>query len=115
MNHKLTVAFSPCPNDTFMFHAWVNGLIDTQGHQFQIKLADVEALNQSAFKEEADITKLSFSAFAHVADRYELLTSGAALGHNCGPLLVSKHNFKWEELPQLKIVIPGKYTTANLL
>ena len=50
MNHKLTVAFSPCPNDTFMFHAWVNGLIDTQGHQFQIKLADVEALNQSAFK-----------------------------------------------------------------
>ena len=115
MNHKLTVAFSPCPNDTFMFHAWVNGLIDTQGHQFQIKLADVEALNQSAFKEEADITKLSFSAFAHVADRYELLTSGVALGHNCGPLLVSKHNFKWEELPQLKIVIPGKYTTANLL
>jgi len=115
MNHKLTVAFSPCPNDTFMFHAWVEGLINMQGHQFKIRMADVEELNQSAMKQEADITKLSFAAFAHLADRYELLTSGAALGHQCGPLLVSKHNFKWEELPQLKIVIPGKFTTANLL
>ena len=115
MKDALKLAFSPCPNDTFMFHAWVEGLIDTQGNQFEIKMADVEELNQSAMKEDADITKLSFSAFAHVADRYELLTSGAALGHNCGPLLVSKHNFKWEELSQVKIVIPGKYTTANLL
>ena len=115
MKHALTLAFSPCPNDTFMFHAWVEGLINMQGHQFKIRMADVEELNQSALKEEADITKLSFAAFAHLADRYELLTSGAALGHQCGPLLVSKHNFKWEELPQLKIVIPGKFTTANLL
>ena len=98
-----------------MFHAWVEGLINMQGHQFKIRMADVEELNQSAMKQEADITKLSFAAFAHLADRYELLTSGAALGHQCGPLLVSKHNFKWEELPQLKIVIPGKFTTANLL
>ena len=115
MKHALTLAFSPCPNDTFMFHAWVEGLINMQGHQFKIKMADVEELNQSAMKQEADITKLSFAAFAHLADKYELLTSGAALGHQCGPLLVSKHNFKWEELPQLKIVIPGKFTTANLL
>lgn len=115
MKHALTLAFSPCPNDTFMFHAWVEGLINMQGHQFNITMADVEELNQSAMKQEADITKLSFAAFAHLADRYELLTSGAALGHQCGPLLVSKHNFKWEELPQLKIVIPGKFTTANLL
>lgn len=115
MKHALTLAFSPCPNDTFMFHAWVEGLINMQGHQFKIRMADVEELNQSAMKQEADITKLSFAAFAHLADRYELLTSGAALGHQCGPLLVSKHNFKWEELPQLKIVIPGKFTTANLL
>lgn len=115
MKHALTLAFSPCPNDTFMFHAWVEGLINMQGHQFKIKMADVEELNQSAMKEEADITKLSFAAFAHLADKYELLTSGAALGHQCGPLLVSKHNFKWENLPQLKVVIPGKYTTANLL
>ncbi len=115
MKHALTLAFSPCPNDTFMFHAWVEGLINMQGHQFNITMADVEELNQSAMKEEADITKLSFAAFAHLADKYELLTSGAALGHQCGPLLVSKHNFKWEELPQLKVVIPGKYTTANLL
>ncbi|HRA60875.1 MAG TPA: 1,4-dihydroxy-6-naphthoate synthase [Bacteroidia bacterium] len=115
MKHALTLAFSPCPNDTFMFHAWVEGLINMQGHQFKIRMADVEELNQSALKEEADITKLSFAAFAHLADKYELLTSGAALGHQCGPLLVSKHNFKWEELPQLKIVIPGKFTTANLL
>ena len=115
MKHALTLAFSPCPNDTFMFHAWVEGLINMQGHQFNITMADVEELNQSALKEEADITKLSFAAFAHLADKYELLTSGAALGHQCGPLLVSKHNFKWEELPQLKIVIPGKFTTANLL
>ncbi len=115
MKHALTLAFSPCPNDTFMFHAWVEGLINMQGHQFKIRMADVEELNQSAMKQEADITKLSFAAFAHLADKYELLTSGAALGHQCGPLLVSKHNFKWEELPQLKIVIPGKFTTANLL
>ena len=112
---KLTIGFSPCPNDTFIFDAMVHGKIDTEGLEFEVVLADVEELNRKAAKAELDITKLSYHAFAYLTDKYMLLRSGSALGNNCGPLLVSKKNFRLEELKDLSIAIPGKYTTANFL
>ena len=114
---KLTLAFSPCPNDCFIFDAMVHGRIDLEGLEFEVRLADVEALNTAAFGEEVDITKLSFHAYAYCADRYILLDAGSALGRNCGPLLISKRPISSEEAAagKLRIAIPGKYTTANFL
>jgi 1,4-dihydroxy-6-naphthoate synthase len=112
---KLTLGFSTCPNDTFIFDALVHKKIDTQGLEFELLLADVEELNNEAFKGEIDITKLSYHAYAYVADNYKLLDSGSALGNNNGPLLISKHKIYPDEIEDLNIAIPGKYTTANLL
>ncbi len=110
-----SLGFSTCPNDTFIFDAMVNGRIDTEGLRFELHLADVEELNQLAFKSTLDITKVSYHAFAYLSDAYQLLTAGSALGFNNGPLLISKHKIFPDELTGLKIAIPGKNTTANLL
>ena len=114
---KLTLAFSPCPNDCFIFDAMVHGRIDVEGLEFDVQLADVEALNTAAFTGGVDITKLSFHAYAYCVDRYVLLDAGSALGRNCGPLLISKRPVSTEEAAagKLRIAIPGKYTTANFL
>jgi len=112
---KLKLAFSTCPNDTFIFDALVHHKIDTQGLKFELMLADVEVLNNAAFENEVDITKLSYHAYAYVSDNYLLLDSGSALGKNNGPLLISKHKIYPDEIDELNIAIPGKYTTANLL
>mgnify|MGYP003577394514 CR=1 FL=1 len=119
---KLTLGFSPCPNDTFIFDALIHHKIDTEGLDFEVYYDDVETLNQKAMKGQLDITKLSFHAFAYVADQYALLDAGSALGFGVGPLLISKNNFGGENDPQLqapnsplKVGIPGKYTTANFL
>jgi 1,4-dihydroxy-6-naphthoate synthase len=112
---KLTLGFSPCPNDTFIFDALVHDRIDTGDLEFEVQLADVEALNQQAFRGELDVTKLSFHAFAHLTETYQLLDAGSALGNNCGPLLIAGREMHKEELPEAKIAIPGKYTTANFL
>jgi len=114
---KLTLAFSPCPNDCFMFDAIVNGRIDLEGLEFDVRLADVEALNKAAFAGEVDVTKLSYHAYAYCAGGYVLLDAGSALGRNCGPLLISKRAIPQEEVASgaLRIAIPGKYTTANFL
>ncbi|HZM95997.1 MAG TPA: 1,4-dihydroxy-6-naphthoate synthase [Vicinamibacterales bacterium] len=113
----LTLGFSPCPNDCFMFDAMVHDRIDCEGLDFSVRMADIEALNASAFAGEADVTKLSFHAYAYCADRYVLLDAGSALGRNCGPLLISKRAISNEEVAtgKLRIAIPGKYTTANFL
>ena len=113
----LSLGFSPCPNDCFMFDAIVHRRIDLEGLEFEPHLADVEALNTSAFSGTADVTKLSYHAYAYCADRYALLDAGSALGRNCGPLLISKRVISPEEVVAggLKIAIPGKYTTANFL
>ncbi len=111
--NKITIGFSPCPNDCFIFDAMIHGKIDTEGLQFDVVMEDVEALNKKAFKGELDITKLSFFAFAHLTKFYELLNSGSALGKGCGPILVQSSKFKVESFT--KIAIPGKYTTANFL
>jgi len=114
---KLSLGFSPCPNDCFIFDALVHGRIDLEGLEFETVLADVEALNTAAFAGEADITKLSFHAYAYCASKYVLLDAGSALGNNCGPLLISKRPITFDEVASgdLKIAIPGKYTTANFL
>jgi 1,4-dihydroxy-6-naphthoate synthase len=113
----LTLGFSPCPNDCFMFDAMIHGRIDCEGLEFSVRMADIEALNASAFAGEADITKLSFHAYAYCAGDYVLLDAGSALGRNCGPLLISKRVVPIEEVASgtLRIAIPGKYTTANFL
>jgi 1,4-dihydroxy-6-naphthoate synthase len=110
-----TLGFSPCPNDTFIFDAMVNQKIDTEGLTFDYRMADVEALNQQAFRNDLDITKLSFHAFIYLTENYLLLNSGSALGNNCGPLLIAKRNYSLDEINDLKIAIPGEYTTANFL
>ena len=112
-NSPITLGFSPCPNDCFIFDAMIHGKIDTEGLQFIVVMEDVEALNKKAFKGELDITKLSFFAFAHLTKIYQLLNSGSALGKGCGPLLVASSKFKVQS--STKIAIPGKYTTANFL
>lgn len=112
---KLSLGFSPCPNDTFIFDALVHGKIDTEGLEFEIVLADVEELNLKAFRKELDITKISFHALGHLLSDYALLWSGAALGNNCGPLLISKKEISPEEVKNCSIAIPGQYTTANFL
>jgi 1,4-dihydroxy-6-naphthoate synthase len=114
---KLTLAFSPCPNDCFMFDAMVHGRIDGEGLEFDVHLADIEALNTAAFAGASDVTKLSFHAYAYCADRYVLLDAGSALGRNCGPLLISKRPIVRSEVSagDLRIAIPGKYTTARFL
>lgn len=114
-NSSLTLGFSPCPNDTFIFDAMLNGRIDTEGISFKPVIEDVEKLNQRAFSTSLDITKLSYHAYAYLTDRYLLLDAGSALGNNCGPLLISKRPYSKEDLPGLRVAIPGKYTTANFL
>jgi 1,4-dihydroxy-6-naphthoate synthase len=112
---NFTLGFSPCPNDCFIFDALIHKKIDTQGIDFNIIMEDVEALNNRAFNNELDITKLSYHAFLHLTNEYALLNSGSALGFNCGPLLVKKKDVEIEDLNKALIAIPGKYTTANFL
>lgn len=114
---KLSLGFSPCPNDCFMFDAIVNRRIDLEGLEFSIRMADVEALNKAAFAGQADVTKLSYHAYAYCTRDYVLLDAGSALGRNCGPLLISKRPIPVDEAAAgaLAIAIPGRYTTANCL
>jgi 1,4-dihydroxy-6-naphthoate synthase len=113
---KLTLGFSPCPNDTFIFDALIHHKIDTEGLEFEVFFDDVETLNQKAFKAELDITKLSFHAFAYVHEQYVLLDAGSALGFGVGPLLICKNQDVANNLdPGLRVGIPGEYTTANFL
>ena len=110
---KLTLGFSPCPNDTFIFDALVHHKIDTEGLEFEVVFADVEQLNLWALAGKLDVTKLSFNAFTYCVEDYALLDSGSALGRNCGPLLIKKPNTILTS--ESTIAIPGKYTTANML
>ena len=113
---NLTLAFSPCPNDTFMFHALVHGLIDTEGLSFDTVLYDVEELNERAQRQCYDVTKLSYHGWFTVRDRYAMLSSGSALGWDCGPLLVRRADDPDVLLRSgLRIAVPGRYTTGALL
>lgn len=114
---KLTLGFSPCPNDTFIFDALVNGKIDAEGFEFEPVLEDVETLNQWALQGRLDITKLSFPAYFKTVETYCLLPSGSALGNGVGPLLVSGSDkvVSEEDVNAATVLLPGENTTANLL
>jgi len=114
-NQTLSIGYSTCPNDTFIFDALINGKIDNQGFTFETILTDVEELNVKSFDESLDITKLSIFAYSQVADKYQILDAGSALGTKNGPLLISKKKINVYQLEKYKIAIPGKHTTANFL
>src|SRR5271154_1900660 len=111
---KLTLGFSPCPNDTFIFDALVNKKIDTDGFKFDIFLEDVQTLNQWALQQKLDVTKISYGVFPLLTENYNLLDAGGALGKGVGPLLISKKEIPISEIENCTIAIPGKNTTANL-
>lgn len=115
MTAPLTLGFSPCPNDTFMFYPLVHGLVDTGGISFTERLEDVETLNRLAVKGVLDVSKVSYAALGHFREQYALLRAGSALGRGCGPLLVVKEPLVVDDLVGKTIAIPGRYTTAHLL
>lgn len=112
---QLTLGFSPCPNDTFIFDALVNNRIDTGGLQFDVAMEDVQTLNEWAKKCRLDISKISYGVLPVVTKDYLLLNSGGALGKGVGPLLVSKRAIHASEVPDCTIAIPGENTTAHML
>jgi 1,4-dihydroxy-6-naphthoate synthase len=111
----ISLGFSPCPNDTFIFDALVHQKIDTEGLSFNYRMEDVETLNGLAMTDALDMVKISYHAFLYVADRYRMLDSGSAIGFGAGPLLISKKQYSLNDLPNLTVAIPGEYTTAHLL
>lgn len=112
---KLSIGFSPCPNDTFIFDALVNKKIDTEDLEFDVILEDIQTLNQWSSENKLDITKLSFPAFFQKNGEYEMLNSGAALGKGVGPLLIAKRMVNVPDVNHCSIAIPGELTTANFL
>jgi len=115
VNRTLTLGFSPCPNDTFIFHALVKSLVTAGNLSFKEHLMDVEQLNQQALAAAFDVTKVSFHLYGHIRNNYTLLPSGAALGRGCGPLLVSSKECPVSSLHNKPVALPGRYTTAALL
>ena len=111
----LSLGFSPCPNDTFIFHALVHGMVKGAISFQPPFLEDVETLNGWAMQKRLDVSKLSFHALGHVLDEYCVLSAGSALGRGCGPLIVAAKSHDISTGSALKIGIPGKYTTASLL
>ena len=111
----LTLGYSPCPNDTFIFYAIVHGKVDTENVIFHEVLLDVETLNQMALRSELDVTKISYHAFGWLREDYCLLRSGSAIGRNCGPLIAAKESYTVEDLKGKRVAIPGRLTTAYLL
>ena len=113
---SLSIGFSPCPNDTYIFCGLVKGHIPFAGWSLQPeRLEDVETLNEWALQGRLDITKLSFHAYGHVMEEYVLLKAGGALGRGCGPLLVAGHKVDPANIANMTVAIPGKYTTAAML
>lgn len=112
---KLRLGLSPCPNDTFIFHALLHGLVDTGGVTFEPVIEDVESLNERMQRGELEVTKASFAAFAHARDGYAALRTGAALGRGNGPLVVARRPMKPFELGDCRVLLPGALTTAALL
>ena len=115
MEQQLTLGYSPCPNDTYIFYALVRGKVPVPGLAFRERLEDVETLNQLALDGTLDLTKISYHALGHLRERYALLRSGGALGRGCGPLIVARPGTRIEDLRSGTVAIPGKLTTAWLL
>lgn len=115
MTSSLSLGYSPCPNDTYIFYALTHNKVTVPGHTIAERLEDVETLNQLALGSLLDLTKISYHAYGHLRDRYALLHSGSALGRGCGPLVIAPSTTDMARLRGKRIAIPGKLTTANLL
>lgn len=111
----LTIGYSPCPNDTYIFGALAAGLIELPEFELSVRLHDVETLNTMAFTGSLEISKLSVFAWLQVKQHYHLLQCGAALGYGCGPLVVARRPMTRQEVINSRIVLPGPWTTAHLL
>jgi 1,4-dihydroxy-6-naphthoate synthase len=111
----LSLAISPCPNDTFIFNALLHNKIDLEGLKFDYQLHDVETLNKMAISGGVDLVKVSFFTYLLLQQNYVLLDSGSALGFGNGPLLISRKDYSPEDLPNLTVAVPGQYTTAHML
>lgn len=112
---SLTLGFSPCPNDTYIFYALVNKKIDLRGLNFDFIIKDVEVLNQLSVNKKIDISKVSSHAYYYLRNDYQFLRAGAAFGRGCGPLIVASKYLTADKSGCLKIGVPGKLTTAFLL
>ncbi len=115
MMSELTLAYSTCPNDTFIFHALVHGLVGDEHLCFDVALEDVETLNQAARQGRFALSKLSYAAIGHLQERYALLRSGGALGRGCGPLIVARPGTTLDGMAAATVAVPGVWTTARLL
>lgn len=112
---ELSISFSPCPNDTFIFDALVNKKIDTGSFDFRVTMDDVEGLNKAALQGLPDISKVSYGVWPLLSNQYELLTAGGALGKGVGPLLISKDKDLLVLPEEMFVALPGEHTTAHLL
>ncbi|NIQ93183.1 MAG: 1,4-dihydroxy-6-naphthoate synthase [Desulfuromonadales bacterium] len=115
MSEKLTLGYSPCPNDTYIFYALTHGRVALEGIEIAERLEDVETLNRLALDAVLDLTKISYHALGHLRERYCLLRSGGALGRGCGPLVIANEPTTMAALRGKRVAIPGRLTTANLL
>jgi 1,4-dihydroxy-6-naphthoate synthase len=111
----ISLGYSPCPNDTFIFGALANNMIDPGNFTFAVRLEDVETLNRLCAEKRLDVTKISIAALAHCLKDYALLSSGGALGRGCGPLIVARPGAKIETMAESAVAVPGTRTTAHLL
>jgi 1,4-dihydroxy-6-naphthoate synthase len=114
MTDRLSLGFSPCPNDTFVFHAFVHSLVP-HAPAVEVRYADIDVLNEVAAQRELDVVKVSYGALPWLLDDYELLSSGGALGRGCGPLLLTAEQRDPQSLAGARVVVPGERTTAYLL
>ncbi len=112
---KLSLGFSPCPNDTFIFDALVNRKIDTGDYEFEVVMEDVQTLNRWALEKKLDLSKISYGVWPLLQDHYTLLDAGGALGKGVGPLLISRNQILLKDMHQLTVAIPGEHTTAHML
>ena len=112
---QLSLGFSPCPNDTFMFNALVNELLPNNPFTFSLVLEDVEELNQRCLRNEIDVCKMSYHAYTYMYKEYQMLNAGSALGRGVGPLLITKMPYNLHDVDRLSVAIPGEYTSANFL
>ena len=115
MTKTLSLGYSPCPNDTYIFYALTHNKVTISEHIIAERLEDVETLNQLALNSLLDLTKISYHAFGHLRDHYTLLHSGGALGRGCGPMVIAPAQTEMKSLRGKRIAVPGKLTTANLL
>lgn len=112
---QLSLGFSPCPNDTFMFNALINYKLDKNPFDFNLVIEDVEELNQRCLNRELDICKLSYHAYTYLYKDYQMLNAGSALGRGVGPLLITQMPYNLHDIDNLSIALPGKYTSAHFL